>query len=98
MRPPRLPYRPPQSERHHYVFVDPCGCPFGLIEASASKPGGPPCIADEDQAWDQFYDTRAVEREARKRGVRAQHVTHEQYERDYFDQMHSGRCTHGEAS
>lgn len=95
----RLPYMPPQNERHHYVFVKACGCPFGLIEASASEPGGPPRIADEGQAWDEFYDTRGEEREARNRGVRAVHVTHEQYEREFYDRMSpSYRCPHGGAS
>ena len=53
-RAPRLPYIPPQGERHHYVFLDACGCPFGLTEASALKLDGPARVADEDAAWDDF--------------------------------------------
>lgn len=93
-RAPRLPYMPPQSERRHYVFLEACGCPFGLIEASARKPGGPPRLADEGAAWDDMYDTRAEERAARAAGVTVVHVDHATYERDYFEAMRSGHCPH----
>jgi hypothetical protein len=89
---PRLPYRPPQAQRHHYVFLRPCGCPEGLTEASARKPGGPPRIADEDAAWDAMY-TRAEERDARNRGITVVHVDHATYERDYYPLM-NGPCPH----
>lgn len=91
-RSPRLPYRAPQNERHHYVFLLPCGCPFGLVEASAQKPGGPPRV-DEDGAWDAIYDTRAEERADRALGVRAVHVDHATYERDLYPLMVQ-RCPH----
>lgn len=97
-RTPRLPYRPPQSERHHYVFLEACGCPFGLVEASSRTEGGPARIADEGAAWDEMYDTRAEERAARSRGVRVVHVDHATYEREFYGRMRGGpsryRCPH----
>jgi hypothetical protein len=90
---PKLPYLPPNSERHHYVFLKPCGCPIGLVEASARAPGGPPRIADENAAWDEMYDTRAQERDARARGVHVVHVDHAQYSRELFPKMSRG-CPH----
>lgn len=89
---PRMPYRPPQDERHHYLFVDPCGCPRGLTEASAETRGGPPRLADEDAAWDDAY-TRSEARKLRRAGVRVVHVDHATYERDWFDLMR-GPCPH----
>lgn len=96
-RRPRLPYRAPQSERHHYVFLARCGCPRGLVEATPRTAGGPPRITDEDAAWDSMYDTRAEERAARARGVHVVHVDHAQYERDFYALMLKG-CPHGGAS
>lgn len=90
---PRLPYRPPNSERHHYLFLAACGCPFGLTEASARKPGGPPRIADEDAAWDEMYDTRAEERAARAEGVTVVHVDHATYEAEWYERM-LAKCPH----
>lgn len=92
-RAPRLPYMPPQAERHHYVFLDPCGCPRGLVEASARKPGGPARLADEGEAWDEMYDTRAEERVARSAGVTVAHVDHATYERDLYPLMRTA-CPH----
>lgn len=89
---PKLPYRVPQAERHHYLFVDPCGCPRGLVEASATRPGGPPRIADEDAAWEDMYSP-AEERAAHRAGVRVVHVDHATYERDWFELMR-GPCPH----
>lgn len=93
-RTPRLPYLPPQAERHHYVFLNACGCPLGLVEASARTPDGPPRIADEDAAWDDMYD-RAEERAARAKGVHVVHVDHATYKRDYYPQMLAA-CPHRE--
>jgi hypothetical protein len=90
---PRLPYQPPQEDRRHYLFLDPCGCPFGLVEASPTKPGGDPRIASEDAAWDAMYDSRQEERAAHSRGVTVIYVTHAEYEAGYYDLMRSG-CVH----
>lgn len=90
---PRLPYRPPQSERHHYVFLRPCGCPEGLTEASARRPGGPPRLADENAAWNAMYETRAEERAAHARGVTCVYVDQATYERDYYPLM-LATCSH----
>lgn len=90
--PRRLPWRAPQSERHHYLFVDPCGCPRGLTEATATEPGGPPRIGDDDEAWADAYSPDE-ERAMRKAGVRVVHVDHATYERDWFELMRRS-CPH----
>lgn len=82
----KLPPRRAQAERRHWVFVDPCGCPFGLIEQSHFYP-------DEDTAWDGMYDTRTEERQARARGVQAVFVDHATYERDFYSRM-TTPCPH----
>lgn len=92
----RMPYMPPQEERHHYVFLRSCGCPFGLVEASPRKPNGPPRLADEGAAWDEMYDTRKEERAARSAGVHVVHVDHATYERQFYERMSPKyRCPHG---
>ena len=83
---PKLPPRTPQHLRRHFVFVDRCGCPFGLAEET-------PRCKDEDAAWDSMYDTRAEERAARARGVRVVHVDHATYERDFYPLMFK-TCPH----
>jgi hypothetical protein len=85
----KLPPRRPQAERRHWVFVYRCGCPFGLVEESSNYKA-------EDDAWDAMYDTRAEERQARARGVRAEFVDHATYERDFYPRM-TQKCTHGGA-
>lgn len=83
-------------ERHHYVFLLPCGCPEGLLEATPRRPGGKPQVADEDAAWSEMYATRAEERAAHTRGIRVVHVDHGIYARDFYPLM-TGRCPHGSA-
>ncbi len=83
----KLPPRRPQSERKHFVFLNRCGCPFGLVEESEHF------CPDEDAAWDRMYDTRREEREARAQGVRVAHVDHATYEREFYPRM-TARCPH----
>lgn len=87
---PKLPPRRPQSDRRHYVFLNRCGCPFGLVEE------GEWCTS-EDDAWNSMYDTRADERAARSRGVQVRYVDHAAYEREFYPLM-TTRCPHGGAS
>lgn len=80
---------PPKSERHHYVFLNHCGCQFGLVEAGWTGHN------TEDDAWNQMYDTRAEERAARARGVQVVHVTHAEYCEKYYERMSPKyRCPH----
>jgi len=74
----KLPARPPQNERHHYVFLNRDGKPIGLIEAGWTG------VDSEDDAWDQFADTRAEERHHRANGVTCRHVDHATYEREIY--------------
>jgi hypothetical protein len=90
---PTLPYRPPRSGRHHYVFIKRCGCLIGLVEASARKSDGPPRLADEGAAWSEMYQTRREEQAARAQGITVVHVDHAEYEREFFPKM-TERCTH----
>ena len=87
---PKLPPRRAQADRRHYVFVNRCGCPFGLVEE------GEWC-ASENDAWDSMYDERADARAARARGVRCEYVDHATYERDFYPLM-TKPCPHGGAS
>jgi len=76
------------TDRHHFVFVYRCGCPFGLVEQTSR-------CRTEDQAWGEMYDTRAEERRAHAAGVHVVHVDHATYERELFPMMLSSyACTH----
>lgn len=78
-----------QSARHHFVFLNPCGCPFGLVEASRS-------VRDENGAWaDMFEGDGAVYRVAAARGVTVVHVDHATYEAEFYRKMLGAyRCPH----
>ncbi|GGN39698.1 hypothetical protein FHR83_006661 [Actinoplanes campanulatus] len=86
----KLPPRRPQSERKHWIFLDQCGCPIGLVEESRF-------YKTEDAAWDGMYDTRAEERAARARGVHTVFVDHATYEERFYPRM-TKRCTHEDAA
>jgi hypothetical protein len=92
-QPVRLPYQAPPDQARHYVFLRPCGCPEGVTDASPTRPGGPPRLADENAAWTDMY-TRAEERDARRRGITVVHVDHATYERDYYPLMPAWTCGH----
>jgi hypothetical protein len=51
---------------------------------------------DEIEAWFEFYDgSRRKVREARQRGVEIAHVSHAEYERDFYPKMRSDyTCPH----
>ncbi len=81
------PHRPRPYDRHHFVFLHPCGCPFGLVEATYRN-------LSEDAAWASMYDRRrrAIQA-ARACGVRVVHVDHATYVREFFGQM-TAACPH----
>ncbi len=83
------PYQPRRYDRHHYVFLAACGCPFGLVEATWRNPS-------EEAAWASMYHgRRRAIREARARGVRVVHVDHATYVRELCDLM-TGACPHAQ--
>jgi hypothetical protein len=75
-----------QATRNHFVFVARCGCPTGLVEQSRE------CLT-ADNAWDDMYETRGQERDARSRGVRVELVDHAAYVREFYPLMTKG-CAH----
>lgn len=79
----------PQSARHHFVFLEPCGCPFGLVEAGGN-------VDYEADAWaDMFEGDGAAYRAAAARGVTVVHVDHATYEAEFYRKMLGDyRCPH----
>lgn len=48
-----------------WIFTKPCGCPFGsVMSQSAGR-----ILATEDQAWLDFFETKAERIKAEKDGV-----------------------------
>jgi len=72
--------------RWHFVFLNACECPFGLVEQTSR-------CRTEEAAWDAMYDTRVDERHARARGVHVVHVDHVRYGREFYPLM-LARCPH----
>ena len=80
-----------KRDRHHFVFLHACGCPFGLVEQGS-------WAKDVDGAWESMYETRAEERAARNRGVQVVHVNHATYSAEFYPRMLSSySCPHGGA-
>lgn len=73
-----VPTRPPQAERHHYVFLNRDGKPVGLVEAGWTG------VNSEDDAWSLLYDTIPEYRAAVASGVTCRHVDHPTYEREIY--------------
>ena len=74
------------STRNHFVFIARCGCPTGLVEQSTE------CLTADD-AWDEMYETRQQERNARAMGVRVELVGHPTYVREFYPLM-TKECAH----
>jgi hypothetical protein len=75
------------TARRQWVFRDPCGCPFGVMEAGR--------IDSEAVAFLEFYEDFAPMSEAIKRGVTAELMDHDRYERDVYPLMRSAYvCPH----
>jgi hypothetical protein len=69
--------------RTQYVFFDPCGCPFGVLEGS--------CAAGYDEAWREFYEGPHTIAAAKAQGVTVEHVSHDGYVK-YFSAKMSASC------
>lgn len=78
--------------RRHWVFLDPCGCAFGLTEDRGYT---------RAQAWQDFYDEgsragteRAIGR-AIASGITTELVDHDRYVADLMPQLRSDwKCPH----
>lgn len=82
----------PQEQRTQWVFLQPCGCPRGVTEATRIIRGSAVTLT-EDEAWDTFADTRADERALRREGVTAVHMSHARYCAEVSPLM-VGPCPH----
>lgn len=67
-----------QEQRTQWVFLEPCGCPLGVVEATRIVRGSAVTMS-EDKAWDDFAEPRTDERALRRRGVTAVHMSHARY-------------------
>lgn len=81
--------------RRHWVFTEPCGCAFGVQDATG---GG--SDAERAEAWASFYEGRAADGfAAMQRGVRLVFAQHALYLAEFEPQMRSEyRCPHGGGS
>jgi hypothetical protein len=75
--------------RQQWVFLDACGCPFGVMEGTGQTQG---------EAWREFYEgthrsTDLAVGRAVARGVTSVLVDHERYSAEFYPQM-LRRCPH----
>jgi hypothetical protein len=81
-----------QTDRRHWVFRDPCGCAFGVLDFG-------PHAGTRSKAWRDFYDTAKERNAAVDRGVTCDEVTHEVYVADFHPMMRTDwTCPHGVSS
>lgn len=74
--------------RRQWVFLDPCGCSFGVSEAGSNE--------SRSKAFRDFYETAKERNAAVDRGVTAVLVDHEQYVREFQPHLFgTWRCPHG---
>lgn len=77
------------TSRDQWIFVWPCDCPFGVMEAYLA--------ADETAAFEEmFEDMPEAADGARARGLVARRISWEEYDKIYFPKMTS-RCEHDRA-
>lgn len=73
--------------RRQWVFLDPCGCAFGVLEAGSNE--------SRSKAFRDFYDVAKERNAAVDRGVTAVLVDHEQYVREFSPYLYGTKvCTH----
>lgn len=63
-----------------------CGCPHGVLSARG--------VADEEQAWREFYEKKSDRTQADKRGDTLELMTHERYSAEVYPLMLVD-CPHG---
>lgn len=82
--------------RRQWVFFQPCGCPFGVLEAKRMwRSGDSDSYLSQDEAWREFYDTNAELVAASARGVTSAVMDHDVYVRDVMPSMLSrAACPH----
>lgn len=83
-----MPTRQPATERRHWVFRNPCGCPIGVLDVDRD--------ADtRSKAWREFYATAKERNAAMDRGVSSDEMSHAEYVTDVMPMMLSSyTCTH----
>lgn len=62
--------------RRQWVFLDPCGCPVGVLEAGNNE--------SRSKAFRDFYETAKERNAAVDRGVTAELVDHEKYVAEFM--------------
>lgn len=72
-------------ERHQFVFVGLCGCPHAVVE-------GEPRMT-EASAFNSVYPTAKDRSRAITAGIRAIHITHDEYTRTWYPKVRAG-CPH----
>lgn len=80
------------SERTHWIFKDPCGCAFGVLDTSAAD--------TRSKAWREFYEVAKDRNAAVDRGVTiAGPVGHDVYVAEFMPMLRSDwACPHERAS
>ena len=74
--------------RSHWVFFQPCGCPFGVSEFKAG-------VETSFRAFVDFYEDPDAEAAAVARGVTVELLDHVAYEATVYPRMRSGFvCPH----
>jgi hypothetical protein len=77
--------------RSHFVFLEPCGCPTSVVDASRY-------VRTPGNAWAELALGPAEEIVMRRRGVTVVHVEHDEYSADYLPKMYGAyTCPHGAA-
>ncbi|GGM53703.1 hypothetical protein ACFFX1_54725 [Dactylosporangium sucinum] len=85
--------------RQQWVFFQPCGCPFGVLEAVRFPERGAGRALTRSEAWREFYETAAERNTAMDRGVTSELMDHDVYVRDVYPQMlSSAACPHKTAA
>jgi len=67
------------ATRHHFVFLNPCGCPLGVLDAEHAP--------TEYDAWMEMFVYVWDIRRAQSQGVTVIHVDHATYEVEFYPKM-----------
>jgi hypothetical protein len=76
----------PATERRHWVFLNPCGCPDGIIDVDRDTD-------TRSKAWREFYDRADNRNAALGRGVTCEEISHSEYVRNVEPKMLTS-CPH----
>ncbi len=80
--------RPSATERRHWVFRNPCGCPIGVLDIDRDTD-------TRSKAWREFFETAKERNAAMDRGVTSDEMSHAEYVADVMPMMLSSySCAH----